>query len=134
MTTQPRRHKEGWEQIANWCHHFNGIMERVCKAGVAYDSVRMNRENTQPGQSGYMWPCLKEDGLHNCALQSFPTEEEARAQDAESQEYSRRYLADISAGICPQCKDSGPFEQIGPCVYCAKGHRLYQGKLPKSKK
>jgi hypothetical protein len=45
------------EQIANKCIHFNGIMEKTCKAGICYSDVR-----EEPGEGPYKFPCLKQGG------------------------------------------------------------------------
>lgn len=45
------------EQIACKCIHFNGVMEKVCKAGVSYSDVRVKDDN-----GPYKFPCLKQGG------------------------------------------------------------------------
>lgn len=45
------------EQIACKCIHFNGVMEKVCKAGINYSDVRVD-----DGKGPYKFPCLKQGG------------------------------------------------------------------------
>jgi hypothetical protein len=45
------------EQIACKCIHFNGIMEKICKAGINYSDVRVS-----DGNGPYKFPCLKQGG------------------------------------------------------------------------
>lgn len=65
------------DQIANRCVHFNGVMEKVCKAGISYRDVR--DETMKP----YGFPCLKTGGM--CDKCQFPTEEEVRKEIEEIQ-------------------------------------------------
>ena len=61
------------EQIARKCIHFNGVMEKVCKAGINYADVRVGRP--------YQFPCLKQGG--ECSHAQFQTNEEVKAELAE---------------------------------------------------
>jgi hypothetical protein len=54
------------EQIARKCIHFNGIMEKECKAGINYDDVKVDKP--------FKFPCLKQGGECPCA--KFLTDEE----------------------------------------------------------
>lgn len=63
------------EQIARKCIHFNGVMEKVCKAGVNYADVR-----EEPEDGPYKFPCLKQGG--ECAHAQFRTDEEVRIKVA----------------------------------------------------
>lgn len=63
------------EQIARMCIHFNGIMERVCKAGITYADVRVE------GEGPYKFPCLKQGG--ECSKAQFRTVEEVNAKVSE---------------------------------------------------
>lgn len=67
------------EQIANKCIHFNGIMEKTCKAGICYADVR-----DEPDEGPYKFPCLKQGG--ECKMAEFMTEEQVnnRVEEIES--------------------------------------------------
>lgn len=58
------------EQIENKCIHFNGVMEKVCKAGITYADVRVE------GDGLYKFPCLKQGGECSCAKFRTPEEVE----------------------------------------------------------
>lgn len=59
------------EQISRKCIHFNGVMEKVCKAGVNYKDVRET-----PPTGPYKFPCLKQGG--ECKHAQFTTDEEVK--------------------------------------------------------
>lgn len=61
------------EQIANKCIHFNGILNKICKAGINYDNVKIDRP--------FKFPCLKQGG--ECSYAKFLTEEEVNTKVAE---------------------------------------------------
>jgi hypothetical protein len=61
------------EQISRKCIHFNGVMERVCKAGISYADVR-----EEPEEGPYKFPCLKQGG--KCSSAQFRTDEEVKAK------------------------------------------------------
>lgn len=111
------------------CVHFNGLIAGTCKAGVAYASVK------DDSQSPYRYPCFV--GEHaaagactSCATASFPTEEQARAEQAEFEAHLNKRSADIAAGICPTHGTPMTKRQVGRCVYADPcGCRLYQGRL-----
>ncbi|SRR6266568_971985 len=116
-----------------WCRHFNGIQNKICKMGIAYDLVGIKRENGP----GYMWPCFKDQGCtERCGHASFLSPEEVAEKEREASEALQRYLTNMANDICPQCER--PIEekkQVGRCVYSWPcGHRLYQGTLPKKEK
>lgn len=56
------------DQISRKCIHFNGIMNKTCKAGINYDDVREDRP--------FKFPCLKQGG--ECKHAQFPTEEQVK--------------------------------------------------------
>lgn len=58
------------EQIACKCIHFNGVMNKSCKAGINYEDVRIDRP--------YKFPCLQQGGA--CLKAQFPTEEKITAK------------------------------------------------------
>lgn len=59
------------DQLARKRVHFNGVMNKSCKAGVAYAEVRVNEEN-----GPYKFPCLQQGG--HCPLAKFRTAEEVQ--------------------------------------------------------
>lgn len=116
-----------WQQLQDRCEHFNGLMNKVCKAGVAYDDVKDT--STRP----YGIPCLREHitELTNCEQQKFLTDEEAQAQEAEIRARAQARVDREQAGFCGQCGAKvGKKVQVGRCIYndpC--GCRLGQGRL-----
>lgn len=70
------------EQIARECIHFNGVMEKVCKAGISYADVRVGRP--------YQFPCLKQGG--ECSHAQFQTNEEVKAELAEIENDSMKVV------------------------------------------
>jgi hypothetical protein len=54
------------EQVAKKCIHFNGIMNKTCRAGIAYDDVK------DKSQSPFRFPCLQQGG--QCSKAEFLTE------------------------------------------------------------
>ena len=70
------------DQIADRCIHFNGVMERVCKAGVSYADVRVGKP--------YQFPCLKQAGF--CMQCKFPTAEEVAKELAEINKFGESSL------------------------------------------
>jgi len=114
----------------NWCRHFNGIHNGVCKVGIRYKDVR---DDSSPAR----FPCFKSDAcIERCASVSFLSEEEIAAEEQRSSEVLAAYLGDLASNTCPFCKK--PIErkqQIGRCVYALPCyHRLYQGVVPKSER
>lgn len=120
-----------WEQYATSCVYFNGIMEKVCRAGVSYDDPRFG--GRQPYRAEL--PCLKENPADPtrtdlCDRCEFLTEEAARQKADESTRRIRAYFEKMTSGICPECDQKIERErQVGRCVYAEPcGHRLYQGR------
>ena len=122
------------DQIGNWCRHYNGLMNDICKAGIAYDDVKDRSGNTH---GIARWPCFKDSNCaERCASASFLSEEEVAAEVERSNQALAKYLSDMANNICPLC--SKPIEskkQIGRCVYSVPCyHRLYQGTVPKDER
>jgi hypothetical protein len=116
----------------DWCRHYSGLMDDVCKAGVNYSTVH---DGSLPGLDGY--PCFKHNGCsERCASASFLTPEEVAEKMKESGEALKRYLDNMAHDICPFCgKSIEDRKQIGRCVYALPCYcRLYQGTLPKKEK
>jgi hypothetical protein len=80
-----------YEQKANKCRHFNGLMNAACDAGVSYASVKQ----TRTGGHGFNFPCFK-DRMEGCACekQSFQTDAEINAEIEES---DRRFQNTMTA-------------------------------------
>lgn len=114
-------HKTINEQIANWCKHFNGVLNDSCQAGIAYKDVR----------AGGKLPCLKDEGISDtCPQAVFPTEQEVDEQAAHAMQLAAEFLDRLQNGFCPHCGVKIEAErQIGCCVYALPcWHRLGQGK------
>lgn len=73
------------EQLARKCIHFNGIMEKTCKAGISYADVRVGKP--------YKFPCLKQGG--QCLHAQFLTEEEVQEQVKVIEEDGIKVLAAV---------------------------------------
>jgi rubredoxin len=100
-----------YEQKANKCRHFNGMMNKVCEAGVAYETVRKS------GGRGYALPCFKDDSAEhpecNCDKQSFKTHEEIAAEIEES---DRRFQNTMTARMAIVEHLGGPWKRGSPGV------------------
>ena len=113
--------------VKEWCRHRTSLLEKVCHAGVTYDSVM--------GEKG-AYPCFFRDdkvsgnALKTCSLASYPTKEEVEQSEKESAQFVTDYFAAITRNECPICHKTITLEQVGRCVYASCGHRLYQGRLP----
>jgi hypothetical protein len=69
------------EQIAGSCRHFNGVQNKTCSAGVAYESIR---DGDGQRASFATRPCFAGEGRIPCNLRSFKTGEEVEAEIAET--------------------------------------------------
>lgn len=113
-----------------WCKHFNGIQNKVCRAGVVYESVEVKRLNGP----GYMWPCFKDQGCtERCSQAVFRTPEEVAEEEEKANQAIKAYLDNLKNDICPHCHT--PIEeqkQVGRCAHAVPcGCRLFQGKAKK---
>lgn len=70
------------DQIARKCIHFNGIMNKACKAGINYDDVKVDRP--------FKFPCLKQGG--ECPHAEFLTDEQVKELIAKTEEDSVKTL------------------------------------------
>lgn len=75
------------EQIARKCIHFNGVMEKVCKAGVNYDDVKVHKP--------FGLPCLQQGG--ECQYAKFPTEEEVKKKVSDIENGCLKTIVAMSA-------------------------------------
>lgn len=116
---------ELWEQLQGKCVSFNGLMHKVCDAGIAYESVKDVQER------GYRVPCLLDRGCETtCASAVFLTEEQAKQRADEILTNARARMQRMADGICPHCDAKiEKKSQVGPCVYADPcGCRLYTGR------
>lgn len=119
--------KSLFEQITNKCRHFNGMMNKVCEAGIAYDAVKKSR--AEPG-AGWDIPCLKDRReASTCDKCEYNTAEDAERRIAAIEEsFSRTVLAraaivEHSQGkhgvsgslMCPVCKNGNLRYSIAGC-------------------
>lgn len=114
----------------NWCRHYNGIPEKVCEAGVSYESVQQPRE-----PRGIDHPCYNPALRQFCAAFEPKTAEEIAERDAHVAQFIEN-LAKLDKGeidTCPHCGATiTAMKQVGRCVYLEPcGDRLWQGKIPK---
>jgi hypothetical protein len=129
--TQRSEHKPLWKQNAEWCIHFNGIMEKTCRAGISYDDPKFG--GRQPYRREL--PCLKENWSDPtrtdiCDKCEYLTEEQAKAKAEESTRRIRAHFERMASGVCPDCDQKIERQrQVGPCVYAVPcGHRMFQGR------
>lgn len=129
-----------WGTLANqhkqWCRHFTGIQNEICKLGIRYADVKLVLPDgeTTPDGLRVAYPCLAGSGHPElCDKLSFPTQEEADEHEREVSAHLAEYLQDLAEDRCPVCYQQITKQQVGRCVYGSCGHRLYQGTLPKGK-
>ncbi len=115
------------DQIGNWCRHFNGVQNDTCRAGVPYDSVRVQEKRL---------PCFKNQGCsHLCASASFRTSAELDVEVARQEAAAAAFLTELAEGkTCPHCHTPiESREQVGRCVYSYPCGCRHQGTLPKER-
>lgn len=114
-------------EMAN-CAHFNGMINKTCKVGVQYESVR--DDSARP----FRYPCLDTGDGHGaiaCPKAEYPTREQVIEREEQHRAYIREWSRKLEENICPECDQPMTKVQIGRCVYGKPcGHRLYQGRLP----
>jgi len=81
------------EQIANKCIHFNGLMNKVCDAGVKYKDVEV--KDARPIKI----PCLKDSLLSGgtCLKSEYPSEEDVKKQIEEIQKEGQKTMTAYKA-------------------------------------
>jgi hypothetical protein len=134
-----RRELPLWQQLQDKCIHFNGMINKVCRAGVSYDSVQ------DRSQIPNAYPCLKGEWLSGearpeatttCEQQQFLTDEEAQTKADEIYARARARMERESAGFCGSCDQKVEKKvQVGPCIYndpC--GCRVGQGTLGRGRR
>jgi hypothetical protein len=117
--------KSLYEQKANKCRHFNGLMNDACEAGVNYADVRKGRGAGR----GYALPCFKDDSAEHpechCGKQSFKThaeiesEIEATNRHFEDTMTARKAIVDHLGG--PWKKGMPGTNGTIPCPVCKAG-------------
>lgn len=123
-----------WQQLQDRCEHFNGLMNDVCRAGVAYTEVR------DESQKPYAFPCLRGETFSSgprpvatttCDKAAFLTDEQAQARADEIYARARARLEQEAAGFCGHCGQKIERKaQVGPCIYNEPcGCRVGQGRL-----
>lgn len=116
-----------WQQNMTWCNHYTGIFgNKICKAGVNYETVRDDSH-----RDSYRWPCTTGNGTKTkCALAEFPTEAEAKEEEARRGKMLADFFAKIAKAICPHCDTPVESErQVGRCAYAEPcGCRRGQGR------
>lgn len=99
------------------CKHFNGIQRKTCKAGISYDSFRVEGKSMLKTM-----PCMNK--CLSCDKREFPTQVEIDAYEVECEKAMQPVLA-LDAAI-----SSG--EKSGSFVHEACGgtiHWTYSGPL-----
>lgn len=84
----------------NWCRHYNGTVNKVCDAGVDYDTVKQTRGKGR----GWDVPCTNTALRHFCAVFAPKTPEEI-AEDKRLTEFIGKLNAFASgtSRVCPTC-------------------------------
>src|SRR5690242_9221636 len=107
----------------NICAHFNGVQHDVCRAGVAYSSMREAKTVDAP----FRFACFQDEaqGLV-CEKAHFPTREEAEAEKrADDLVFERHMKAHRAAHDDAKRKRFGKGRggaDSCPCPVCEKGH------------
>ncbi len=83
-----------------WCRHFTGLLDKECKVGVVYESVK--DANAHP----YRWPCFKD---HGCAARCAPMPRSSPRKRWQRKSVRpvpcfREFLDSLANSICPHCK------------------------------
>lgn len=101
------------DQIADKCVHFSGIMDKICKAGITYDDVRVE------GDGPYRFPCLKQGG--ECTSAQFLNDEEVKKK---VEDIENRGLRSIAAMVSIKDHVAKTKEQTGK-IPCECGGELH---------
>lgn len=118
------------QQIANKCKFFNGIMNKTCEAGVQYDTL--TRPPRNPDGSGYLLPCLKDDGCDDsiCPKREFQTEAEIQQHiDDIDASFNR-----VTAARAAICEHAGLYKRgegksgVIDCPCCGKAKALHYSR------
>lgn len=106
------------ESLARRCRHFSGLMQKTCRAGVAYADIR--DESAGPG-NGYRFPCFSDDGAcTSCPSASFLTPEEVAEREAKSRRSTQR-ICTVRAAIVAHTEGKRGVGGSIPCPCCEGG-------------
>jgi hypothetical protein len=111
-----------------WCKNFNGIQNKICKAGVKYEDVK--GDDRRP----LNYPCFKDmECTVVCPHVAFRTPEEVAEEEEKSRQVVQAYLDNLKNDICPHCHTPIAEQyQVGRCAYAKPcGCRLFQGTAKK---
>lgn len=114
------------EQIACKCIHFNGYQNESCRAGVAYSSVTISREQKPLGVNA---PCFREGESIQCDKRHFPTDDEVAEIVAKKRE-SINSTAKAFSAVSNDVKAKGLKKGNGgggyvKCPCCESGQIAY---------
>lgn len=119
------------EQIADKCIHFNGVMNKICEAGVCYDDFRKEL----PGENGYRFPCIKDlCGTATCEKRQWPDEAYIQGRlDEIEQSTKRMMLAMELVGRIKQEHKGESWQGVEVCPVCGGklhlSHAAYNGHV-----
>lgn len=115
-------------QKNEWCRHYSGMMNKVCDAGVEYDSIK------DTSVVPYRWHCINADTAIQCAKREEYTPEEIAEQKRKAAAFLAGLVGfwDGTSDVCPQCGATvEEAKQVGRSVYVRPcGCRAGQGQLP----
>lgn len=77
------------QQISKKCIYFNGVMSKVCKKGIIYADVQVDKS--------YKFPCLQQGG--KCEHAKFMTDDEVKAKIAVIKQEGVRVLTALALVI-----------------------------------
>lgn len=110
------------------CKHFTGIQHDACRAGVAYDSVRVALTPEQRAETGAKtgaaFPCLAASPVDNCPSRVYPTRAEIAAEVLAFKKLSRD-CATVREAIVAKEKGRRAVQGQMPCPVCPSGTVRY---------
>lgn len=108
------------------CKHFTGIQHDTCRAGVAYDSVRvvLTPEQRAAATTPSGFPCLAGSPLDNCPSRAYPTRDEIAAELVEFKRLSVA-CSTVRAAIVEKERGRKSVQGELPCPVCASGTVRY---------
>lgn len=108
------------------CVHFTGIQNDTCKAGVSYESVRVEHEPINGAR--FSRPCIAKFNAAGvtCASRCPHTREQSEAREVEAEASFERATKAIVA-IREHSKATGQFSAIIDCPACGTPNSLGYG-------
>jgi len=108
-----------YEQIANKCIYFNGLMNKQCEKGILYDSVK--EKDVRPVKL----PCLLNIKMNggNCSYVKFPNKSDIKNQVEEIQNQGKKIMTAYSV-IKNHYRKTGKIKGKIKCPEC-KGELHY---------